>query len=84
MQHTENTFIMYALLLLGPLLLYQCTTEEGSSGSPVLKEVQGDLKVVALHRGGRNGSYSGAIDFNCGTLIEEINNRINGIPTTPR
>jgi len=67
----------------GCLLLYQCSTEHGSSGSPVLKEVQGDLKVVALHRGGRDASLSNMLGFNCGTLVQEISNHINGFTTDP-
>ena len=31
-------------------MYYGCATYEGSSGSPVLKIVDGKLRVVALHR----------------------------------
>ena len=65
-----------------PLLLYQCTTDLGSSGSPVLKEVDGELKVVALHRGGRETGDSW-VGYNCGTLIQEILNHLQGKPATP-
>lgn len=58
-------------LPIGPCLYYQCTTEKGSSGSPVLKEVDGDLKIVAIHRGTRDGSQDQP-GYNCGTLIREI------------
>ncbi|XP_065911833.1 uncharacterized protein [Dysidea avara] len=68
--------------VLDPLLLYQCTTDQGSSGSPVLKEAEGDLKIVALHRGGRIGGcdFQG---YNCGTLIWEIVNDLNGVRHSP-
>ena len=59
------------LYLPGPFLYYRCTTEKGSSGSPVLKEVDGDLKIVALHRGTRDGDHDHP-GYNCGTLIQEI------------
>ena len=66
-----------AFCFVDPLLLYQCTTDLGSSGSPVVKEVDGELKVVALHRGGKEASdrWHG---YNCGTLIREILNHLNG------
>ena len=35
----------------GSLVYYQCETHNGSSGSPVMKVVNGTLQVVALHRG---------------------------------
>jgi len=76
--------MLYFSLPLGSLLLYQCSTEQGSSGSPVLKEVYGDLKVVALHRGGRDANCSNMLGFNCGTLIQEISDDINGLPTNSR
>jgi len=65
-----------------PLLLYQCTTDNGSSGSPVLKEVNGELKIVALHRGGREtgGDWLG---YNCGTLIKEMLNHLSGKSAPP-
>ena len=49
----------------------------GSSGSPVLKEVDGDLKIVALHRGGEYKQWN-SDRYNCGTLIQEIVNHLNG------
>ena len=44
-----------------------------------MKEVDGELKVVALHRGGQetNDKWYG---YNCGTLIREILNHLNGNP----
>ena len=59
------------VVLPGPFLYYKCTTEKGSSGSPVLKEVDGELKIVALHRGTTDGNQCLA-EHNCGTLIKEI------------
>ena len=50
----------------GPLLFYECDTEEGSSGAPVIKEVNNDLKVVAVHRGKSAG------EFNFGTHMSSI------------
>ena len=58
----------YGISVSAPLLLYECTTEIGSSGSPVLKEVDGDLKIVALHRGGKDKQWDCG-GYNCETLI---------------
>ena len=33
-------------------LYYSSATERGSSGSPIVKEVNGKLRVVELHRAG--------------------------------
>ena len=71
-----------ATCFVDPLLLYQCTTDLGSSGSPVLKEVDGELKVVALHRGGREANVNW-LGYNCGTLMREILNHLNGRPVPP-
>ena len=65
-----------------PLLLYQCTTDNGSSGSPVLKEVDGEWKVVALHRGG-NDAHGKWLGYNCGTLIQHILNHLIGSSVPP-
>ena len=43
----------------GPYLYYQCATEKGSLGSPVFKEIDGELRIVALHQGTRGGGPSG-------------------------
>ena len=61
----------------GPLLLYKSGTTNGSSGSPVLKEVNGVLVPVALHRGGNTSTpqYRGC---NFGTLISEILKYLSG------
>ena len=50
-----SNFIYFA----GFFVFYGCATCEGSSGSPVLKVVDGKLKVVALHRacGEKNLNY---------------------------
>ena len=57
--------------------MYKSGTSNGSSGSPVLKEVNGNLVPVALHRGGAPNSqlYKGC---NFGTLISEILKCITG------
>ena len=78
----NSTIIIVYVIYTEPLLLYQCTTDYGSSGSPVLKEVDGDLMVVALHRGGRDSGNSW-LGYNCGTLVQEILNHLHGKPTTP-
>ncbi|XP_065900703.1 uncharacterized protein [Dysidea avara] len=71
------TFSPSQCTVIEPLLLYECTTDMGSSGSPVLKEVDGDLKIVALHRGGEYKQWN-SDRYNCGTLIQEIVNHLNG------
>ena len=71
---------MYVSMCIDPLLLYQCTTDYGSSGSPVFKEVDGELKVVALHRGGQETGDKW-LGYNCGTLIKEILNHLYGNQT---
>ena len=62
-------------MCIGPLLLYKSGTKGGSSGSPVLKEINGMLVPVALHRGGN--LYQGC---NFGTLISEILTCLSGQP----
>ena len=49
------------------LLFYSCDTDGGSSGAPVLKVVNKELRVIALHR----GSWQD-VKFNFGTLITDI------------
>ena len=66
----HTSYVSCIVVFLGPFLYYKCTTEKGSSGSPVLKEVGGELKVVALHRG--TTDYKIFPEDNCGTLIKEI------------
>ena len=70
---------IYVHLYIGPLLLYKSGTTNGSSGSPVLKEVNGVLVPVALHRGGNSNArlYRGC---NFGTLISEILKCLSGQP----
>ena len=70
---------MYVCTYVGPLLLYKSGTTNGSSGSPVLKEVNGVLVPVALHRGGNSNArpYRGC---NFGTLISEILKCLSGQP----
>ena len=48
----------------------------------MLKEVDGELKVVALHRGGREANVDW-LGYNCGTLLREILNHLYGIPAPP-
>ena len=55
-------------------MLYTCTTDEGSSGSPVLKEVHGQLKIVALHVGDHKERKC-----NAGVLMKEILTDFNGV-----
>ena len=62
---------------IGSLLFYQCDTDAGSSGSPVFKEVNGELKIVALHRGGRD-PRQGSSGYNIGSLMSVIINHIVG------
>ena len=38
----------------------------------MLKEVDGELKIVAVHRGTKDG-HQNHPGYNCGTLIREIN-----------
>ena len=48
----------------------------------MLKEQDGELKVVALHRGGRETNVDW-LGYNCGTLLCEILNHLNGKPAPP-
>ena len=61
---------------IGSLLFYQCDTDAGSSGSPVFKEVNGELKIVALHRGGRD-PRQGSSGYNIGSLMSAILSHVN-------
>ena len=47
-------------------MLYDCQTYGGSSGSPVVKVVNGKLQVVGVHRGVIENTY------NCGSLLTAI------------
>ena len=65
---------MYMQFLNTDLFLYYSNaTERGSSGSPILKEVDGHLKLVGLHREGDE-------DRNWGSLFSEIINHIQNKP----
>ena len=46
-------------------LYYSSATERGSSGSPIVKEVNGKLRVIGLHRAGDK-------EHNWGSLFSEI------------
>jgi len=48
-----------------------------------MKEVDGDLKIVALHRGGRIGDCN-VQGYNCGTLIRVIGDDLKGVRHSPR
>ena len=53
-------------------MLYDCKTFEASSGSPVLKEVNGKLQVVGIHRGPLRETY-----YNSSTHFSDILNYID-------
>ena len=53
------------------LMFYDCKTFSASSGSPVLKEVDGKLQVVAIHRGFLNGTY-----YNLSTRFSDVLNYV--------
>ena len=55
------------LIFTGFLMLYDCCTFNGSSGSPVVKVVDGKLQVVAVHRGVIRTMY-----YNFSTLFTSI------------
>lgn len=48
-------------------MFYDCRTFNGSSGSPVVKEVNGKLHVVGIHRFSLKGVY-----YNCATLFSAV------------
>lgn len=47
----------------GFYIYHGCETFQGSSGSPILKVVNGNLRVVALHRGGVTANLKYGTDF---------------------
>ena len=51
--------------------MYPSGTEPGSSGSPILEEVEGDLVIAALHRGGKE-TAQGHLGYNFGSQFAEI------------
>ena len=55
------------LLCVGFMMFYDCRTFNGSSGSPVVKVVDGKLQVVAIHRGILDSTY-----YNCSTLFSAV------------
>jgi len=55
------------------ILIYESGTDEGSSGSPVLKNFGGKLVIVALHKGGHcYSNTSDKVGYNYGILFSEI------------
>ena len=48
-------------------MFYDCCTFNGSSGSPVLKVVEGKLQVVAVHRGALHGTF-----YNLATFFSDV------------
>ena len=54
------------------LMLYDCKTFHASSGSPVLKVVDGKLQVVAIHRGFLHGTY-----YNLSSRFSDVLNYIS-------
>ena len=61
---------------LGHLLFYHCDTDGGSSGAPVFKVVNKELRVIALHR-----AHWGDNKFNFGTLITDVIKHVYGVPS---
>ena len=61
-------------LILGPFLVYKCGTENGSSGSPILKVISKDrMKIAGIHRKGYDCIESKRFHgYNFGTLMSEI------------
>jgi len=57
-------------------VLYPAGTEPGSSGSPVLKEVDGHLVIAALHKGGKN-KEDGFLGYNYGSQFSEVVKSVN-------
>ena len=56
---------MFCPLFAGTCLKYKSGTDHGSSGAPVLKVIDGEFEIVALHKG-----YKSA--YNYGNLFSEI------------
>ena len=57
-------------------LYYSSATECGSSGSPIVKEVNGKLRVVGIYRAGDE-------EHNWGSLFSEIINHMQGKDLKP-
>ena len=55
-------------------MVYKAGTDEGSSGSPILKQDGEEMKIAGLHRGGegKNWDGRGAEGYNFGSLFTEI------------
>ena len=61
-------------------MVYEGGTKPGSSGSPIMKEVDGRLRVVGLHRSGYENKKP---CFNAGSLFSEILHNLNGKELQP-
>ena len=73
--YTSNHLMLLNVQLLTTdlFLYYSSATEPGSSGSPIVKEVEGMLRVVGLHRAGDE-------EHNWGSLFSEIINHMQDKP----
>ena len=60
------------------MLVYKCQTLKGSSGSPVIKEVNNEYKLVAVHTGVFVDNEEGYGSAYCGSLISSIIKHTNG------
>ena len=68
-------------------MVYESETEHGSSGSPILKEVDGRLELVGLHRAGQEQLHQENNEpkpiFNIGSLFSEILHDLNNKKLQP-
>ena len=55
-------------------MVYKAGTDEGSSGSPILKQDGEKMVIAGLHRGGKEKNWDGkgAEGYNFGSLFTEI------------
>ena len=72
-------YVVYSVNVdVGYLLFYACDTNHGSSGAPVYKIVNKQLRVIAVHR----ASWDEKVKFNFGTLITEVLRHVRNEPIT--